>query len=66
MIFGTAEKLEKGAWVMHFRNSVGEVPGTGTFRRVNPPRGRVMIPTGTHLRRRSACSPANYNYITNV
>ena len=39
--------------------SGGVPPRTGTFRRVNPPRGRVIIPTGTHLRRRSACGPAN-------
>ena len=60
LILRVAQKHEKRVMIqIRGLPGGGGVPRTGTFRRVNPPRGRLMIPTGTHLRRRWACGPAN-------
>ena len=60
LILRVAQKHEKRVMIEIRGLPVGGgVPRTGTFRRVSPPRGRLMIPTGTHLRRRWACGPAN-------
>ena len=60
LILRVAQKHEKRVMIQirEFTGG-GGVPRTGTFRRVNPPRGRLMISRGTHLRRRWAYGPAN-------
>ena len=61
LILRVAQKHEKRVMIEIRGFTVGRgVPRTGTFRRVNPPRGRLMISTGTHLRRRWAYGPANF------
>ena len=61
LILRVAQKHEKRIMIEIRGFTVGGgVPRTGTFRRVNPPRGRLMISTEAHLRRRWAYGPANF------